>query len=224
MNSGFNVHDYGVPRDTEHLSWKRKQQEEVFRNSFFHISSARYARDDGREGNFLRLDCADWANVCAVHENSRGEDCLVLVRQFRHGCDEISLEVPGGYLDAGEEHMAAARRELHEETGFRAGTIEHIGAASPNAAFMGNKLHVFLARELHFDNVRNLDANEVIDVELVPIPLIARGQVPEFMVNGIMGISWYFFDMWMKRHGGGRNGGGSHGNGGNGGGWQHGGG
>lgn len=199
MNSRFNVYNYQSSRDVRHLHWKRKEEKRLFDCPFFYISSAQYLRDDGRAGEFFRFHCSDWVNVCALHQNSQGEPCLVMVRQFRHGCDEVALEMPGGYIDKNEDRQDAALRELYEETGFRAEKIEHIGSSSPNAAFMRNKLHIFLARDLQFDNTRQLDTNEVIDVELVPIALLEKGALPEFLVNGIMAIAWYFFAARMKK-------------------------
>jgi len=198
MSGSFHVYNYQASRDVSHLQWERAKEQQVFDNRFFHLSSAHYVRGDGRAGDFFRFHCADWVNVCAVHENAQGQQCLVMVRQFRHGCEKVALEMPGGYIDKNENRQDAARRELYEETGFRAGHIEHIGSSSPNAAFMGNKLHIFLARDLQFDNVRQLDANEIIDVELVPISLLETGAVPEFLINGIMCIAWYYFAIRMK--------------------------
>ena len=199
MNSGFNIYNYSALRELEHLSWKKGTESVIFESSFFDILSTQYSRDDGRSGDYLRISCSDWVNICALHKNSRGEDCLIMVRQFRHGSEEIALETPGGVVNRNENKKDAALRELHEETGFRAGKIELIGSSSPNAALMGNKMHVFLAQNLHIEETRALDQNEVMDVELVPIALIEDGLVPEFLVNGIMTIAWHYFSLWMKK-------------------------
>ena len=199
MDSGFIVQEYNKENEVEHLQWKAGIADRVFRSQIFDVYSIPYTRNDGRAGNYIKVSCPDWVQVCAIQPNSKNEDCLVMVRQFRHGCDQVALEVPGGVVNKNEDPAVAALRELYEETGFRAKKVTHIGSTSPNAAFMGNKLHVYLAKNLQPNSTRSLDKNEVIDVELVPIRLIETGSVPDFLVNGIMSIAWYYFSNWMKK-------------------------
>ena len=79
--------------------------------------------------------CPDWCNV--VTETADGQ--LVLVWQYRHGTDELSLEVPGGVIDPGEEPIDAARRELKEETGYEAESFELLSVVQPNPALQNNR-------------------------------------------------------------------------------------
>src|SRR5262245_58993096 len=62
----------------------------------------------GTERDFVIVDAPDWVNVTAVRPDQR----LVLVRQFRYGINEFSLEIPGGVIEAGEDPVAAGLREL----------------------------------------------------------------------------------------------------------------
>ncbi len=71
----------------------------------------------GAVHRFSIIDCPDWVNIIALTPN---ESALVLLRQFRPGVDAICLEIPGGMIDEGEEPLAAAKRELVEETGYEA--------------------------------------------------------------------------------------------------------
>lgn len=77
----------------------------------------RESPDGGKRGEFCTIDSPDWVNVIALTDE--GE--VVMIRQYRHGSNEITLEIPGGILDEGEKPEDAAGRELLEETGF-AGT------------------------------------------------------------------------------------------------------
>ena len=95
----------------------------------------------GREKRRLVLEAADWCNIVAVTSDER----VVLVRQYRSGTHEVTLEIPGGSVDPGESHEAAARRELREETGFTASSWSYLGSSAPNPAVQDNYLHSWLA-------------------------------------------------------------------------------
>ena len=78
------------------------------------------------EGHVLRrlvLESCDWVNVVARDEEER----VILVRQYRFGIGACTLEPPGGSVDAGEQPLAAARRELLEETGYGGGRWTPLG-------------------------------------------------------------------------------------------------
>ena len=64
-----------------------------------------------------------------------------MVRQFRHGLGNVTLEIPGGIIEPGEEPAAAAVRELREESGYRAGRVRLLGSSNPNPALFGNRVH-----------------------------------------------------------------------------------
>jgi ADP-ribose pyrophosphatase len=73
------------------------------------------------------------------------EGCLVLVRQFRPAVGETTLEFPSGHVERGETPLEAAQRELLEETGHVASTLELMGNLSPDTGRLGNRLWCFYA-------------------------------------------------------------------------------
>lgn len=107
---------------------------------------------------------ADWCNVVA--ETAAGE--LVMIWQHRFGTDELSLEVPGGIIDEGEEPIAAARRELREETGYDADSFELVSVVAPNPALQNNRCWTFFARNARLAGETAFD--EIEDLELVLVP------------------------------------------------------
>jgi len=84
----------------------------------------------GTQKDFIVARAPDWVNVVAVTP----EDKIILVRQFRFGSNDLSLEIPGGVMEQGEDPIAAAVRELSEETGYGGGRVSLMGSVHPNGA------------------------------------------------------------------------------------------
>jgi len=108
--------------------------------------------------------CPDWCNVLA--ETPEGE--LVLIWQYRYGTDAMSLEIPGGVIDPGEEPLEAARRELKEETGYEADSFELVSVVEPNPALQGNRCFTFLARGARLTGATAFDDLEDLETVVVP--------------------------------------------------------
>lgn len=106
-----------------------------------------------------------WANVVALTKNNE----VVLVKQYRHGVQEVLLELPGGVVDNGENPLEGAKRELMEETGYSAGSIIEVGRLYPNPAIQQNTLYCYLALDVELTGVQHLDEAEEIEVHLVPL-------------------------------------------------------
>jgi 8-oxo-dGTP pyrophosphatase MutT (NUDIX family) len=110
------------------------------------------------------LEFDAWANVVALTKNNEA----VLIRQYRHGVQEISLELPGGVVDEGESPLEGAKRELMEETGYKVGNIIEVGRLYPNPAIQQNTLYCYLATDVEWAGEQDLDESEEIEVVLVP--------------------------------------------------------
>jgi 8-oxo-dGTP pyrophosphatase MutT (NUDIX family) len=155
-----------------HLIWNEKSRKNMFKNRIFTIQERVCLSPAGEEGTFSVMDCPDWAIVIPLLDAPAGGGeaggFFVMVRQWRHGSQTLSLEFPGGVCEAGEAPEAAAVRELLEETAYAPGRILKLGEMNPNPAIMANRVHFFLARDLGDTGNRNLDADEYVDVEIVP--------------------------------------------------------
>jgi 8-oxo-dGTP pyrophosphatase MutT (NUDIX family) len=93
---------------------------------------------------FYVLDYPDWVEVVALD----AENKVLLVRQYRHGLSDFSIELPAGGMDPTEtDPIAAATRELLEEAGCR-GVMTLIGETRPNAGTHSNRIHIVLARDV----------------------------------------------------------------------------
>lgn len=118
---------------------------------------------------FSVIESEDFVNIIALTESDR----VVLVRQFRHGTESVTLEIPGGIVDPGETHGAAAERELREETGYDAQTWIKLGDVLPNPAIMNNHCSTWLALDARRVDTPSPDGTEVIETEEVPLAEIA---------------------------------------------------
>lgn len=99
---------------------------------------------------------------------------VVLVRQYKHGAQEILLELPGGFFDPEEENpTAAALRELQEETGYETATITRLHSIIDNPTKDTHQLHLFIAEGARPVSTQDLDVSEDIQVVRVPLSQMA---------------------------------------------------
>lgn len=144
---------------------------------------------------FYRIDSVDWVNVVAVTP----ADELVMVRQFRHGSRDVTLEIPGGMVDAGEVPADAGARELLEETGYRGDEIVSIGLVNPNPALFGNTCHTFLIRGC--ERVAEIcnGKTEETAVELVPVARAADKVRTGEITHALVVAGLYWFELWRSQ-------------------------
>jgi len=116
----------------------------------------------GTQKDFMVAHAPDWVNVVARTPDDR----IILVRQFRFGSNALSLEVPGGVIEKGEDPVHAGVRELLEETGYGGGTARLLGSVLPNPAIMDNRCHIILVDGAVPSGPMNWDPDEEIEVSL----------------------------------------------------------
>jgi ADP-ribose pyrophosphatase len=123
--------------------FRRVGTERVAQFRLFELYRHSTADEQGRPGHeAFSFSFPDWVSVVPVTREGQ----FVLVRQYRHGIDGPTLEVPGGIIDEGEEPAKTALRELREETGYGGGTLVPLGVTHPNPVLQSNRHHMFLAR------------------------------------------------------------------------------
>jgi 8-oxo-dGTP pyrophosphatase MutT (NUDIX family) len=157
---------------------RRSQTETVGRYRSFDVLRHRLVDATGRLlRDVFTFECPDWVSVVPVTES--GE--IVLVRQYRHGIDGETLEIPGGVIDPGESPEAAALRELEEETGYEGSTLAPLGFTHPNPPLQGNRHYMFLATGVKAAGSPRFDQDEYCEIMVVPSDTVRR-----FMGDGTM--------------------------------------
>ena len=150
------------------------------------------------ERDFVVIASADWCNVIALTPDGK----LVLVRQFRFGIEEFSLEIPGGIIDPGEDPVTAAVRELREETGYAGTSARLLASVHPNPAIQNNRCHLVLVENATLSGASEWDHDEEIEVVTAPVDEVlgwARaGKITHsLVVCGLM----HFEPIWRDRTG-----------------------
>ncbi len=141
---------------------------------------------NGNRLDAMIFEFGAWANILALTKNGEA----VLVKQYRHGVCDVLWELPGGVVEDGEDPMDGAKRELLEETGYRATKLIPVGRLYPNPALQTNTLYCFLAADIEKVGEQNLDAGEDIEVHLVPlnelIEMAKRGDFPHALQAAVL--------------------------------------
>ncbi|MDD3844921.1 MAG: NUDIX hydrolase [Syntrophorhabdaceae bacterium] len=140
-------------------------------------------------GTFYTIDTRDWVNVIPVTPEGK----IVMIKQYRHGSKEVTLEIPGGLVDE-EDAGEAAQRELLEETGYAGDSVQLLGFVNPNPAIFNNRCYTYLIENAREISEKALDPDEDIEVVLMSSdeipPIIAGGGINHSLV--IVAFHFYF--------------------------------
>ncbi|MSR64621.1 MAG: NUDIX hydrolase [Verrucomicrobiae bacterium] len=136
----------------------------------------------------LVLSGSNWVNVIALTPDEK----VVLIEQYRHGIDQVTLEIPGGMINRDEAPELGGARELREETGYVGDDVTLLGTVHPNPAFQSNICHTILIRNAHKTSETEFDSGEDIAVHLVPLKeipdMIREGKITHSLV--ILAFYW----------------------------------
>ncbi|MBP7481666.1 MAG: NUDIX hydrolase [Lacunisphaera sp.] len=176
--------------------WKKLGSREVARTRIFSVESVDFHHPKrAKPQDFFVISAPDWVNVVALTPNWH----LVLVRQFRYGTDDFSVEIPGGVIDAGEDPVAAGVRELREETGYVGTSARLLGRVHPNPAMQNNRCHLVLVEGARPEARLDWDADEEFEIMTRPVDEVyqmayAGGITHAMVLDGLL----LFSPVWAE--------------------------
>ena len=170
-----------------HLRETRLDGETAYDGKFLKVSRDRIRLPDGTESHREYIRHPGAVVILPLFEDGR----VLLERQFRYPNDQVFIEFPAGKIDPGEEHLACARRELEEETGYTASDWRFVCTIHNAIAYSDEHLEIFLARGLTA-GTQKLDAGEFLETFTTTVPelleMVRRGEITD--VKTIIGAFW----------------------------------
>ena len=152
-----------APDADDHLTERQIESRRVYQGKLLDVRSDRVRLPDGTEATREYIVHAGAAMIVPVLPNGD----LVMERQFRYPSGKVLIEFPAGKLDPGEDMLVTAKRELLEETGYRAAKWEWLAEILPIVSYTNERIEIFLATELTLEKAK-LDAGEFLEVFTIP--------------------------------------------------------
>lgn len=177
--------------------WRRISTEQILDCKVFRVKeNVSVSPVTKKEHKFYVLEAKDWMNIIAITPERK----VVLVRQFRHGIGEITLEIPAGGIEKKDQSVEGGiQRELLEETGYSAKELVYLGAVHSNPAILNNKCHTFLAINAEKIASQNLDGTEDIKVEEFDLDQISSMIVSGMVNHSLTVAAFYLFEQYQKK-------------------------
>lgn len=174
--------------EDKEMKWKTLEQKYIIKRPWL---TARMDKVELPTGaiidEYYVLEYPDWVNTIAITKEGK----FVFVRQYRYGIGKTVDELCAGVIEKGEEPLAAAKRELMEETGFGGGKWQEWMLISANPSTHTNITHCFLAYDVELVGKQHLDRGEDIDVRL-----FTRGEVLDKLRKGEIWQSLMAAPLW----------------------------
>lgn len=168
------------------LKEKFIQGQEIFSGRIVRLRVDEVELPNGAMGQREVIHHGDAVAVVALDEEAN----IILVKQYRYAAEQELLEIPAGLLEPGEQPLAAAQRELEEETGCLASCWEELTTFYSSPGFCDERIYLYLATGLYAGH-RNPDEDEFIELAWFPLDVAVRMMQKGELVDGktISGIA-----------------------------------
>jgi ADP-ribose pyrophosphatase len=178
------------------MAYELIQSRLVYPGRAFSIRQDTIRLPDSRQAELDIVDHVGSVVILPVDRNGN----ILFVRQYRHATSTHILELPAGTLEIGEQPEACAHRELREETGMAAGTMQHLGGFYLAPGYSTEYMHVFLATDLG-ENPLKADSDEFISLEKVPVSrameMSNEGLLPDAKSLAAFHLARKYLEKWQ---------------------------
>src|ERR1700676_3937945 len=155
----------------KNLTWKTLSSHYIHKGPWATLRTDRCEMPNGHIiEDYYVLEYSNWVNAVAITEDNK----ILMVHQYRHAAEIVSLEIPGGVIDEGELPEQAIRRELLEETGYQFDDFELLCTVYANPSTANNHTYCYLAKGGKKVQEQSLDQQEEIIVETFTIPQVKQ--------------------------------------------------
>ncbi|MBO5226989.1 MAG: NUDIX hydrolase [Ruminococcus sp.] len=174
-----------------HLDEKTLSSELAYQAKIFRVTKDTAQLENGAE---VRRDVVHHSGgVCVVPLTDK--NTVLMVKQYRYPMHEITLEIPAGKLEAGEDPSECGLRELREEAGRTCGKYTSLGKLYPTPAYDTEIIYMYLAEELSEPEEQNLDEGELLDVTEIPleeaVQMVMDGKIPDAKTQLALLKTWF---------------------------------
>ena len=138
--------------------------------------------------SFYVNEYPEWVNAFALTKDGK----VVMVKQYRHGIGEISIELPGGVAEDGETMEEAVKREMKEETGYEFDQVKSLGKICANPSTTNNFMHMFLATGGEKVAEPQLDHAEDLEVLIMEIDEVKQ-LVKDNLIHQSLHVNCIFY-------------------------------
>jgi ADP-ribose pyrophosphatase len=186
-------HYSDLPAGDQHLKEERVSGEDIYDGIFLKMKRDLVRLPDGKQAAREFLTHPGAVAILAILDDGR----VLLERQFRYPIAKVCIEIPAGKLDQGEDHLACAKRELMEETGYSANQWHFIRRIHPVISYSTEFIDIYLAQGL-VAGKSQLDEEEFLDVFAAPLEQlmawVETGEITDVKTT----IATYWLDRYRR--------------------------
>jgi len=177
----------------DHLTEQTLSRSTAFEGRLLRLRVDEALLPDGTTAGREVIEHPGGVGVVALTDNRQ----VLLVRQFRYPYGEILTEIPAGKRDPGEDPLTTGRRELEEETGYRAETFTPLGRVYPTPGYCDEVIYLYLATGLQA-TAAHPDEDEFLEVEQRDLGLLVQqilaGEIPDAKTQIAVLKAWLFLN------------------------------